>query len=95
MCIRDRGYIRADLLTKDQPAGTATDNTNNTNSTSYKEGDTLYVTATAVRVRKQPSTSETVVANLLKGDKGSYIKEKKGSDGKPWIKISFKINGTE
>lgn len=90
-----QGYIRADLLTKDQPAGTATDNTNNTNSTSYKEGDTLYVTATAVRVRKQPSTSETVVANLLKGDKGTYIKEKKGSDGKPWIKISFKINGTE
>ena len=92
-----QGYIRADLLTKDQPAGTATDNTNanNTSSTSYKEGDTLYVTATAVRVRKQPSTSETVVANLLKGDKGSYIKEKKGSDGKPWIKISFTINGTE
>ena len=92
-----QGYIRADLLTKDQPAGTTTDNTNtnNTSSTSYKEGDTLYVTATAVRVRKQPSTSETVVANLLQGDKGTYIKEKKGSDGKNWIKISFKINGTE
>lgn len=92
-----QGYIRADLLTKDQPAGTVTDNTNtnNTGNTSYKDGDTLYVTATAVRVRKQPSTSETVVANLLKGDKGTYIKEKKGSDGKPWIKISFKINGTE
>ena len=92
-----QGYIRADLLTKDQPAGTTTDNsnTNNTNSTSYKEGDTLYVTATAVRVRKQPSTSETVVANLLQGDQGTYIKEKKGSDGKNWVKISFKINGTE
>ena len=94
---RVQGYIRADLLTKDQPAGTTTDttNTNNTSSTSYKEGDTLYVTAAAVRVRKQPSTSETVVANLLQGDKGTYIKEKKGSDGKNWIKISFKINGTE
>ena len=87
------GYIRADLLTRNQPAGRTTDN--NTNSTSYKEGDTLCVTATAVRVRKQPSTSEMIVANLLKGDKGIYIKEKKGSDGKPWIKISFKINGTE
>lgn len=89
-----QGYIRADLLTKDQPAGTTTDNTNNT-STAYKEGDTLYVTAAAVRVRKQPSTSETIVANLLQGDKGTYIKEKKGDDGKNWIKISCTINGTE
>ena len=91
-----QGYIRSDLLTKDQPAGTTTNNTDTNNtSTSYKEGDTLYVTAAAVRVRKQPSTSETIVANLLQGDKGTYIKEKKGDDGKNWIKISFTINGTE
>ncbi len=89
-----QGYIRSDLLTKDQPAGTVTDNTAN-NSSTYKDGDTLYVTASAVRVRRQPSTSETVVANLLQGDKGTYIKEKKGDDGKNWIKISFTINGTE
>ena len=89
-----QGYIRSDLLTKEQPAGTVTDNTAN-NSASYKDGDTLYVTASAVRVRRQPSTSETVVANLLQGDKGTYIKEKKGDDGKNWIKISFTINGTK
>lgn len=89
-----QGYIRSDLLTKEQPAGTVTDNTAN-NSASYKDGDTLYVTASAVRVRRQPSTSETVVANLLQGDKGTYIKEKKGDDGKNWIKISFTINETK
>ena len=81
-------------MTKEQPAGTVTDNTAN-NSASYKDGDTLYVTASAVRVRRQPSTSETVVANLLQGDKGTYIKEKKGDDGKNWIKISFTINETK
>lgn len=90
-----QGYIRSDLLTKDQPAGATTNNTDTNTSTSYKEGDTLYVTAAAVRVRKQPSTSETIVANLLQGDKGTYIKEKKGDDGKNWIKISCTINGTE
>lgn len=84
-------------MTKEQPAGTVTDNTanNSASSASYKDGDTLYVTASAVRVRRQPSTSETVVANLLQGDKGTYIKEKKGDDGKNWIKISFTINGTK
>ena len=92
-----QGYIRSDLLTKEQPAGTVTDNTanNSASSASYKDGDTLYLTASAVRVRRQPSTSETVVANLLQGDKGTYIKEKKGDDGKNWIKISFTINGTK
>ena len=91
-----QGYIRSDLLTKDQPAGTVADNTaNNSTSSTYRDGDTLYVTASAVRVRRQPSTSETVVANLLQGDKGTYIKEKKGDDGKNWIKISFTINGTK
>lgn len=92
-----QGYIRSDLLTKEQPAGTVTDNTanNSASSASYKDGDTLYVTASAVRVRRQPSTSETVVANLLQGDKGTYIKEKKGDDGKNWIKISFTINETK
>lgn len=92
-----QGYIRSDLLTKEQPAGTVTDNTANNSASyaSYKDGDTLYVTASAVRVRRQPSTSETVVANLLQGDKGTYIKEKKGDDGKNWIKISFTINETK
>lgn len=91
-----QGYIRSDLLTKDQPADSVTNNTtNNSASSTYKDGDTLYVTASAVRVRRQPSTSETVVANLLQGDKGTYIKEKKGDDGKTWIKISFKINDTK
>lgn len=75
-----QGYIRSDLLTKEQPAGTVTDNTanNSASSASYKDGDTLYVTASAVRVRRQPSTSETVVANLLQGDKGNLHQGRKG-----------------
>ena len=47
----------------------------------------------AVRVRKTASDSDSVVANLLQGDKVKYKKEKKGDDGKQWTKISFTMNG--
>lgn len=93
-----QGYIRSDFLAvavASNTASTGTVSNSSNTSVSYKEGDVLKVTATAVRVRKQPSTSETVIANLLQGDTGTYVKEKKGSDGKTWIKISFQINGTK
>jgi len=103
--VKDHGYIRADLLAvSGAPAGTNTTTTNTTSNTSSssdksaesaKDGSTLYVSATAVRVREHAGTSYNVIANLLQGDKVTQEKIRTGDDGKKWTKVSFKINGTK
>ena len=44
--------------------------------------DILTVTATAVRVREDPSDSSKIITNLLQGDKVKFKKTRIGSDGK-------------
>lgn len=81
------GYIRSDLLTlvkkgdaSAEPAGTtSTTNTNTTpsaNSGNIQTDDILTVTATAVRVREDPSDSSKIITNLLQGDKVKFKKTK-------------------
>ena len=97
------GYIRSDLLTlvkkgdaSAEPAGTtSTTNTNTTpsaNSGNIQTDDILTVTATAVRVREDPSDSSKIITNLLQGDKVKFKKTRIGSDGKQWTKVSVTIN---
>ena len=97
------GYIRSDLLTlvkkgdaSAEPAGTTnTANTNTTpsaNSGNIQTDDILTVTATAVRVREDPSDSSKIITNLLQGDKVKFKKTRIGSDGKQWTKVSVTIN---
>ena len=97
------GYIRSDLLTlvkkgdaSAEPAGTTnTTNTNTTpsaNSGNIQTDDILTVTATAVRVREDPSDSSKIITNLLQGDKVKFKKTRIGSDGKQWTKVSVTIN---
>ena len=52
------------------------------------------MSATAVRVREKPSDDATIVANLLKGDRVEFRKERIGDDGKKWTKVAFTLNGT-
>lgn len=97
------GYIRSDLLTlvkkgdaSAEPAGT-TNNTNTNTAPSNNTGniqvdDILTVTATAVRVREEPSDSSKIITNLLQGDKVKFKKTRTGSDGKQWTKVSVTIN---
>lgn len=98
------GYIRSDLLTlvkkgdaSAEPAATTT-NTNTTTTTTIsgnpKADDILTVTATAVRVREDPSDSSKVITNLLQGDKVKFKKTRVGADGKQWTKVSATINDT-
>ena len=100
------GYIRSDLLTlvkkgdaSAEPAGTPSNtNTNTTTSTStgnFQTDDILKVTATAVRVREDPSDSSKIITNLLQGDQVKFKKNRVGSDGKQWTKVSVTINGTK
>lgn len=93
------GYIRSDLLTATAPAGAvpaaATVNTTDKSAESAADGDLLYVSATAVRVREHAGTSYTIVANLLQGDQVKQLKIKTGDDGKKWTKVSFTINETK
>lgn len=92
---RIHGYIRSDLLTSKKPANVVEPSSGNNNQTSTAEnGDTLYVSASAVRVREEPSASSTIIANLLKGDEVRQKSVKTGNDGKQWTKVSFSINGT-
>ena len=70
------GYIRSDLLTlvkkgdaSAEPAGTTNTNTTpSANSGNIQTDDILTVTATAVRVREDPSDSSKIITNLLQGD---------------------------
>ena len=79
------GYVRSDLLTR---VGSSTANSGDT--TDYR-----YVSASGgVRVRKSADAGAAVVANLLRGDRAKFIKEKKGSDGKQWTKVSFTLDST-
>ena len=80
------GYIRSDLLTlvkkgdaSAEPAGTTnTTNTTNTNTTpsansgNIQTDDILTVTATAVRVREDPSDSSKIITNLLQENKNRF-----------------------
>ncbi len=92
---RIHGYIRSDLLTSKKPATVVdTSSANNNQTLSAENGDTLYVSASAVRVREEPSASSTIIANLLKGDEVRQKSVKTGDDGKQWTKVSFSINGT-
>ena len=93
---RIHGYIRSDLLTSKKPANVTDISSENKNQTTAEaqNGDTLYVSASAVRVREEPSASSTIVANLLKGDEVRQKSVKTGDDGKQWTKVSFSINGT-
>lgn len=92
---RIHGYIRSDLLTSKKPASVAEISSGNSSQTSgTANGDTLYVSATAVRVREEASSSSTIVANLLKGDEVKQKSVKTGADGKQWTSVSFSINGT-
>lgn len=86
-----QGYIRSDYLTK---KSSSSDGSSSGTSVSGEDGSIRYITASALRVRSSASTSSEVVANLLKGDKVEFRKEKTGEDGKKWTKISFTINGT-
>ena len=92
------GYIRSDLLTlvkkgdaSAEPAGT-TNTTPSANSGNIQTDDILTVTATAVRVREDPSDSSKIITNLLQGDKVKFKKTRIGSDGKQWTKVSVTIN---
>lgn len=90
------GYVRGDLL--NVSGGTSGDTTGSSSGQSApatKDGDTVYVNASAVRVRESASESSKIIANLLKGDSGEQIKTKKGDDGKYWTKVSFTINDTK
>jgi uncharacterized protein YgiM (DUF1202 family) len=99
------GYIRSDLLTamtgsvssaSTTSSVTASATTTTVNSAeNASEGDTLYVSATAVRVREKASTSSTIIANLLQGDSVKQKKIKTGDDGKKWTKVSFTINSVK
>ncbi len=97
---RIHGYIRSDLLTAQKPANIAaieqpgTNNGTSQNVPASQNGDTLYVSASAVRVREEPSESAAIIANLLKGDEVRQKSVKTGTDGKQWTKVSFSINGT-
>lgn len=82
--VKTQGYIRSDLLTSEKPAGSS--------STSSSDDETLYVSASAVRVRDSASASSEVVANLLNGDTVKKKSTKTGDDGKEWTKVSFTIN---
>lgn len=86
------GYIRSDLLTGERPAGSPD---SSSAASLSKDGDMLYVTASAVRVRESASDSSEIIANLLKGDVVKQKSTKTGSDGKQWTKVSFTINGTK
>lgn len=93
------GYIRSDLLAA-MPGATSAPATPTTapasgGAESAQDGDTLVVSATAVRVREKAGTSYNVIANLLQGDKVTQKKIKTGDDGKKWTKVSFTINGTK
>lgn len=79
------GYIRSDYLAAAGSTGSSTSGSD----------ETMYVTASAVRVRKSASNSDDIVANLLKGDKVKKKSAKTGSDGKEWTKVTFEINGTK
>lgn len=102
--VKDHGYIRADLLqatsapagggSSSSSGGTSTNTHSDKSAESAKDGDTLYVSATAVRVREHAGTSYNVIANLLQGDQVEQKKIKTGDDGKKWTKVSFSINGT-
>ena len=80
-----------------EPAGTSSDTKTNTtpsnNTGSFQTDDILKVTATAVRVREDPSDSSKIITNLLQGDQVKFKKSRVGSDGKQWAKVSFTING--
>ena len=83
-----KGYIRSDLLTAQKPANIAaieqpgTNNGTSQNVPASQNGDTLYVSASAVRVREEPSESAAIIANLLKGDEVRQKSVKTGTDGK-------------
>lgn len=84
------GYIRSDLLTASKGSSSSS-----SLSSSSDTDEVLYVTASAVRVRKSASASSEIVANLLKGDQVKLKSTKTGSDGKQWTKVSCTINGTK
>lgn len=99
---KEYGYIRSDLLTAagavpstNTASVPTTTGTSGGGAESAKEGDTLYVSATAVRVREHAGTSYTIIANLLQGDKVTQKKISIGDDGKKWTKVSFLINNTK
>ncbi len=80
---RYHGYIRSDYLTRSYIDSSD-------DGTEYR-----YVNVSSgVRVRKSADSSSTVIANLLRGDRGEFKKEKTGADGRKWTKIKFFINGT-
>ena len=96
------GYIRSDLLTLVKKPADSGSNSNTPNNSSNSQNnqqvttqtdDILQVTATAVRVREEPSKDSAIVTNLLQGDKVKQKKVKTGADGKSWTKISVTIHG--
>ena len=83
------GYIRSDFLTYSGSSQSSSQSSGNNEDSEYR-----YVSATAVRVREKPSDDATIVANLLKGDRVEFRKERIGDDGKKWTKVAFTLNGT-
>ncbi|MGN0402803.1 MAG: SH3 domain-containing protein, partial [Acetatifactor sp.] len=91
------GYIRSDLvelIDGNTPAdeGTSTEVTVVNPISATVHGNT---TGTSVRVRKEASTSSSIVANAVDGQALTVIGTANGNDGKVWYQVKFNTGGTD
>ena len=94
------GYIRSDLVTvtdeatpgtTTQPGGDATD------VTKVNPVDAVVETSNKqnARVRKEPSTSSTIVASASNGISLTVTGTAQGKDGQTWYQVSYSTGGSE
>ena len=91
------GYIRSDLV-QIIDEGSTTPDTPSTSVTAVNPISAMVqgnTTGTSVRVRKEASTSSSIVANATDGQSLTVTGTANGNDGKVWYQVKFNAGGTE